>query len=436
MATSLPTSTLYPADLRTCPAQAGPADRFKIRENSVRGDTEDTEGEGYELRSCRCWSRACSHCAPVLGRRVTSRLLQQVSSWKHPRLLTLTVDRSLFTSPQHAYKYVTKARLLPRLMAALGVERWVRVLEFQMMTWDERGRGWPHWHFMIDKGTRRGYVNYAKAWHLWRDEWKVGGVDVTNQKKMEGKAPAYMVTYLCKYLVKFPQEGFPSWVMDLTNVRFIQGSRSVGALVCTSPGEKAEIAATEASVGATVEPEEEGSTGRLRVRSIRERIAGCGETSSLFAGSSHNEYVGRLPVRSSQVAIAASRGLLKGVKLETQSDGYGKQYMGVRIYQLRGETREEMEYRVQEAVSLLLHIEHINPPPRETGGGCDSLLAEWGCASVPEFLRRYREQVRKGRAFYTEYDAMEASGAFAPEPPPAYLWELIQEEDRRTMPEQ
>lgn len=425
-------------NFRTAAPLGAAADRFKIRGNSVRGSDKQPTGTGYLLRTCRCWSRACRHCAPIMGRRVLGRLLQNVVTWRYPRMLTLTVDRSHFASPEAAYKYVTEKRLLPRLMTALGVDRYVRVLEFQMKTWDDRGRGWPHWHFVIDKVGSRGHVSYAKAWKLWRDTWKVGGVDVTNQKKMEGKSPAYIVTYLCKYLVKYPEEGFPSWILDLRNVRFVQASRSVGALVFAGAGVSGDETLPDPEASDTAEDDVVDHWPR-EARTLRERLAVCGESSSLFAVSptGGEDYVSKVPVRAAVVAVAAQRGYIEGVKLETKSDGYGKQYMVVRVFELGSETREEMAYRIQEGVNLFLLSEsaQFNPPPYNSGGGCESLLDEWGCASVTEFVRRYREQVKKGRAYYTELEAMEAAGALA-EPPSAYLWELIQEEDRRTLPAQ
>lgn len=151
------------------------ADRFKTRENSVSPASSD-HGEKFQLKTCRCWSRACEHCAPVLGRRVQGKLLAGVDQWKNPRMMTMTVDRTKFASPQAAYREVMERRYLPRLMEALGVVRWVRVLEFQMKT----GDGWPHWHVLADAVGSRGRVDLKLAWRLWRDTWGVGGLDLSN----------------------------------------------------------------------------------------------------------------------------------------------------------------------------------------------------------------------------------------------------------------
>lgn len=404
--------------------------RFKTRDNSVSLEGHD-KGELIRLKSCRCWSRACRDCSPVLGRRVQYRLLEGSTVWAHPRLLTLTVDRSRFESPEAAYKFITEGRYLSRLMENLGVSRWVRVLEFQMATWDEKGRGWPHWHFMIDKSGRRGFVDYKRAWALWRDTWGIGGVDVTSQKKMEGRPTADIIRYLCKYMVKYPPEGFPSWVLDLNNVRFLQASRSVGALVNVSQ----KNAVDSLDRDPVVEGECEGSRSRLFARPLRERLAGCGEVASMFAvdAAGKEKYFSRIAVRVGQVAIAGKMGLIEGVEFEMQSDGYGKQFLSVGVRRLGGETVEELEHRVREGVALLLHLEgsHLTPPSYKQEGGGDSESVASDRASVTATLALWQEWRKAGTLFAHEGEAMEGAIAEADD---AYLWELIEQEQRRTMP--
>lgn len=417
------------------PARRGGSggDRFKIRENSVRGESQDS-GDKVYLKSCRCWSRACSTCSGVLGRRVQHRLLEGSVMWLHPRLLTLTVDRSKFESPQAAYEYVTEGRYVARLLSLLGVQRWVKVLEFQMETWDERGRGWPHWHMIIDKAGKRGYVDYKRAWSLWRDVWGIGGVDVTNQKKMEGRPTSDIIRYLCKYMVKYPSDGFPSWVLDKTNVRFLQASRSVGAIVGVRGEGGSEGSVSIVVPGANVEVKK--NRKKIFSHTIRERVADCGASCSLFEknGAGKEKYISRIPVRVGQVALAGKMGLIQGVEFETLTDGYGKKFLQIALQRFKWESTEEMEHRVSEGVSLLLQLEgsHINPTPYKQGVGCDSESASGGCASVPETLALWRRLIKRGRLYRGIGEVME--GAVA-EPDDAYLLELIEAEESSTMPE-
>ena len=416
---------------RSARASESGADRFKTRSNSVSLNSSTTLSERVELRTCRCWSRCCQGCAPILGRRVQSRLLAGVRAWKNPRMMTLTVDRSHFAGPEDAYKKITEGRFLPRLMEALGVDRWVRVLEFQMKT----GEGWPHWHVLIDKEGRRGHVDYREAWRLWHDTWGIGGLDVTNNKRLRDRPVADVIRYLCKYMVKFPEKGFPSWVLALCNVRFVQGSRNVGALVSGSHAETSEGVGegVEVIVDPGANEEVDGKRTKLFSRSIRERVAGCGEVSSLFTcGDGEGKYISRVPVRLGQVVIAAKMGLLAGVSMETRTSEYGKQFLSVFLTPQGGETMEEMVYRVQEGVALLLHAEstHIKPPSHEQEGGCDSESAASGCASVTDTLALWRKWLRSGKLFSCEQEALE--GAIA-EPDDAYLRGLIEEEEALTL---
>jgi hypothetical protein len=123
-------------------------------------------------------------------------------------------------------------------MAILGVSRWFWVLEFQEKT----GEGWPHWHVLADlshyPGGRLPRNLLKRAWHLWRDVWGVGGLDLRKEGKFRNSLHA--VLYVTKYLVKWPKRGHPTWVYKQggtsadenksIGIRRFQGSRAVGAL--------------------------------------------------------------------------------------------------------------------------------------------------------------------------------------------------------------
>lgn len=406
-------------------ASPSSADRFKTRENSV-SLSSSPPGEKYQLRTCRCWSRACEHCAPVLGRRVQGKLLAGVEGWKNPRMMTMTVDRSKFASPQAAYREVMERRYLPRLMEALGVVRWVRVLEFQMKT----GDGWPHWHVLADATGSKGRVDLKMAWRLWRDTWGVGGLDLSNNERLLGRPVRDIIKYLCKYMVKFPEKGFPKWVLELSNVRFVQGSRSVGALVCG--GRDEQVPEEEEIIVVPGSPEDVSKKRKsLFARSIRERIAGCGEVSSLF-GHKNEKYISRIPVRVGQVAIAAKMGFIEGVTFEVQDDGYGKTFLGIVLERLGGESIEEMLYRVEEGVRLLQHVtgSHQIAPLLQTREGDNSKSASEGCAIVIGGEEIWVPWENAAQVFMSEWEAVQSAIA---EPTDAYLWELIEQEEERSV---
>ncbi len=115
-----------------------------------------------------------------------------------------------FESQEAAYEYVTEKRLIPKLMEALGVKRWVCVLEFQES-------GSPHWHVIIDR-----WVDVARAWHLWRDVWKVGGLDLDAEKGGDGALAGYLAGYIGK-----ASKNLPDWAKNRKRLRFVSCARSL-----------------------------------------------------------------------------------------------------------------------------------------------------------------------------------------------------------------
>jgi len=146
--------------------------------------------------------------------------------WREPAILTLTVDRACFASPQDAHGKISGGKFIPRLMRMLGVRLWMWCLEFQQAT----GEGWPHWHLLVDLADLPGRrIDLKRAWTLWRDTWHLGGLDLSTKKT--GMTSAHALNYITKYLTKFPDGGFPEWVLHAHSLRFVQGSRALGPLV-------------------------------------------------------------------------------------------------------------------------------------------------------------------------------------------------------------
>lgn len=165
---------------------------------------------------CRCGF--CEHCAKQLSRERRNWLKHVTSEYVSPQLMTLTVDRDGtitgigFPGPAQAFRFIQEKRYVARLMQALGVKKYVWVLEFQM----ESGEGWPHWHIVFD-----GWVDLKRAWSMWRDRWRVGGLDLEPAKDRQRIAG-----YLCGYLAKGGD--VPDWVRKepCGSVRVISSSRS------------------------------------------------------------------------------------------------------------------------------------------------------------------------------------------------------------------
>lgn len=326
-------------------AKALDSHRLEEKDNSVRKE-QGKESTRIHIRESRCWCRVCSSCAPRLGMRVRGALLRTQDSWEIPYLFTLTVDRSKFASPQAAYEHIKQGRYIPRLLTALNLVRWVHVLEFQMETWDEKGRGWPHWHLLIDLAAVKGYVNLKKAWALWRDTWGLGGLDLRMRKRMKDQSPESAMRYITKYLVKVPKEGWPDWVLEKRNIRFVQASRSIGALLYRKP------AFTEADVEQDqveeIVAEDEEVTDR-EPKTMKERVSSCGHKSSLLYEDTAGKYTyaGTVGVRPAQLALRASEGHWDGIQTRIVEDGFGGSKLQVSITVRWYETVKEVVERIE-----------------------------------------------------------------------------------------
>ncbi len=280
------------------PPRAGVADavappgspRFKSSDNKVT--TEDLPGV---VAGCRCRARICATCGPRMGWVVRQVLGSKLELWQAPKLFTLTVDRRRFGDPRQAWEHITEGKFIWRLMRALGITRWLWVLEFQTQT----GAGWPHWHLLIDVGDLpRHRVDLAKAWRLWRDEWGLGGLDLAKKETRIG-TPQHAVFYITKYLTKHPRGGYPLWVMEANGIRFLGASRAVGRLV--SP----EGSPVTVNAPGDAEPESRGPR-----RSLLDRSSGCKQECSIFRRSIHPgtgeeryHFAGSLPCSPSRLAL-------------------------------------------------------------------------------------------------------------------------------------
>jgi hypothetical protein len=212
------------AAARKAAVAASGAVRLETRANSA------TKGEEGHLtvhsKGCRC--ATCERCGPARGWKIRQRL-QELGIFRSPVLFTLTVDRTKWATPEEAYRDIKEGGYIWRLMRSIGAEIWFYVVEFQQKS----GGGWPHWHIVIEKEDWAGRMPkdvLQTAWRLWRDTWKIGGVDV---KSFAG-AGEHAINYVTKYLMKQPVKGYPEWVLvSDQRIRFCAASRSVGPLVAT-----------------------------------------------------------------------------------------------------------------------------------------------------------------------------------------------------------
>lgn len=139
-----------------------------------KGSQSRKENKSIEIRirKCRCNSTWCPECFKMRGsRKVADRI--RAMNWRSIRHVVLTIDRKLFNSGKEAYEYVSKEKLINRMLRNLkrshGIDYrdYIYILEFHK-------DGFPHWHLLVER-----YVQGKDAMiggDLLRKYWTVGSV--------------------------------------------------------------------------------------------------------------------------------------------------------------------------------------------------------------------------------------------------------------------
>ena len=253
------------------------------------------------LLHCNSW--LCAICKPSRGRAVQDRLLAQATRFREPRLFTLTVSRSFHYSPESAYRFVMGRKFIARLLTKeLGIRTWVWVLEPQ----EGNGDGWPHFHILIDvsplpprwfhvesKEARKDrpadtsgwirinhYFDLDRVHHLLR-KWNIGE-QCRLSPKQEFQSPMEAIRYVTKTLIKNPEHGYPPWMLNYPNLRIIQPSNDLGAIVTggTKPGQKR----MSKAAGTPLPPRRP----RAKLRPPVDMVAECGRRYSLAFDDGHS----------------------------------------------------------------------------------------------------------------------------------------------------
>jgi len=180
---------------------------------------------------------------------------------RRPAILTLTIDRKRFASPEVAYDYASS--LVSRLLTdRLCAKTWARVSEVQTKT----GDGWIHWHIIVDLAELGPMGKVAsRVWQLWRDKWAIGGCDL---QRINRSVAGYVAGYVTK---KWP--AIPVWMGEsCKRFRLVGFSKRANELI-------------RAALGHVVKPRVE--TGLVRTyrktRSLFERLAGSGLQTAIIA---------------------------------------------------------------------------------------------------------------------------------------------------------
>ncbi len=131
---------------------------------------------------CKTWS--CRTCAESK----IKQLALAVQAAEPNRLLTLTIDPSLYLSPKEAWQKTRRCvpELIRKLRKQFGSIEYLRVTEVTR-------NGWPHYHLLV----RSGYLPHSVVKACWSE---LTGAKIVDLRPVKKSFSAYM--YLVKYLSK------------------------------------------------------------------------------------------------------------------------------------------------------------------------------------------------------------------------------------------
>jgi hypothetical protein len=131
---------------------------------------------------CNQWS--CRRCA----QRKIKQLANRTERAKPNRLLTLTIDPSLWTDPRSSFDGTRRqvSELVRKLRDRFGEVEYLRVTELTT-------KGWPHYHLLI----RSDYIPHSVVKKIWAS---LTGATIVDLRQVKNQFQTY--TYLVKYLTK------------------------------------------------------------------------------------------------------------------------------------------------------------------------------------------------------------------------------------------
>ncbi|WP_145084814.1 rolling circle replication-associated protein [Anatilimnocola aggregata] len=237
-------------------------------------------------------------------------------------MVTLTVDPKLFGSPVEAYRYVREKRAIAELVRALKKaghlrsNRYFYVVEFHK-------NGWAHFHLLLEAEFipfkvlcqlwGRNRPKSAPAWGHKYEESLAGvepefGTCRISVGKFSGGAH-HAACYATKYMVKYPEHGFPQWTFDEMNAgRRIRLYQTSHGLLPGKPSSKNKCANAEEESGVAEHSADcfcdacragEHHPTKKEQRTIEDRLADCGTRAAVLEVTEVKDETGKV-VRSSR----------------------------------------------------------------------------------------------------------------------------------------
>jgi hypothetical protein len=246
---------------------------FKDCDGSRRGSAVR-----YEVAACGCRSWFCRHCCCGRGLSLRERLEPILATFSGLQMWTLTVDPELFSSPAAALEHVTEKRCVANLVRRLHERGWLHSRRYFCVVEWQKETQMAHFHLLLDAS----FVEFDVVCELWNRYRPESAGPVRGLRPGFGSvrfsAPRFAdhrhaCRYACKYLIKFPEHGYPGWVMDYRG----QVHRYLVSHGFWSEGADGPVRAAGEGGADAAEPDGvvEGST-------IRQRTEACGAVCVVF----------------------------------------------------------------------------------------------------------------------------------------------------------
>jgi hypothetical protein len=163
----------------------------------------------------KCRAPWCPRCGKAYWGKVRARVKPHFGLFKNARLLTLTIDPNNFESGQAAYEKIEgKDQYIKRFLRLNGFTKGFKVLAFHKPKASRPdAHNWPHWHIVVDLADVGGFADLRRMWRLWRDKWRLGGLDLQVKRKYRSAEAAinYAISY-CQHQCDVVAD----WVADST----------------------------------------------------------------------------------------------------------------------------------------------------------------------------------------------------------------------------
>lgn len=256
---------------------------------------------------------------------------------------TLTIDPELFDSSLEAYNHVRHVRAISKLVAELDKRNRLHSPQyFVAIEWQKIGM--VHYHLLLDT-TNISHELVTKLWGKFRPA-NAGPVKDNRSpfghvfySKIHFESAKGAAGYLCKYLIKHPEHGYPDWVLDYDGqVRRYQTSKGFFPDPRAGEIEADETADIETTPDDDQETEEQQTKPR---RTIRERLEECKQNSVLMFVSEEHQDDGTFKIKRQFIAELPAT-------LEVIAAQLMKPYTGSRIaiYQHDLEKLVELQYKL------------------------------------------------------------------------------------------